>query len=103
MNGYLKYEKELSSSLWANALADEVVFVSDQARKTSQPQSTQISRFSPYTVTASANCERGIYQPTQSARFYGNRFATMTQVRNVENGLSYQTSTPEHLKRYRGA
>ena len=31
MNGYLKYEKELSSSLWANDLADEVVFVSDQA------------------------------------------------------------------------
>ena len=89
MNGYLKYGKELSSSLWAMLL----VFASDQARKTSQPN----------TVTASANCEWRICQPIQSAWFYGNRSTTMAQVHNVENVLSHQTSTPEYLKRYRGA
>lgn len=86
-----------------NVLADEVVFASGQARKTSQPQSTHISRFSPNTVTASANCEWRICQPIQSAWFYGNRSATMAQVHNVENVLSHQTSTPEYLKRYREA
>ena len=47
MNGYLKYEKELSFSLRANALADEVVFVSDQTRKTSKNFITAVNRSQP--------------------------------------------------------